>query len=166
MPKRDHGVLATSWWGATVPTTGPTGTAATWVGVTCRFGVAGRVAGFRFYVPTGNDGAMRCSLWDFPLTTQHRAAWARERSDTSGPGWQQVWFPKWLRVTLDPFEYRVAVLFPSGGFFRNNTVLGGSVVHNNIRYVASFQSTSLVPELAAISTNTNANAVDVLFYPD
>lgn len=161
-----HGKVAVDWWQAANPATGPLGTGAQWVGVTFSLLVAGRIAGIRFYVATGNDAAQRCSLFDFPVTTEHRCVWARERVSKAAAGWQQVWFRPWLRVTLDPYQYRAAVLFPAGGFFRNNAVLGGPIVHNNIQFANSFQSTSLIPELAAITTNTNANGIDILFYPD
>lgn len=81
-------------------------------------------------------------------------------------GWQQGWFRPWVRVDLT-HTYWVANLFVGGGFYRtNNRVSGGPVTVNGIQLVNSFQSTALDLTLVSPTMNANANAVDVLFYPD
>jgi hypothetical protein len=79
--------------------------------------------------------------------------------------WNQCFFNPWFRVEIDR-EYYLAVLYPLGNFFRQNSVLTSSVRHNNIDFVHGFQSTSLGIADATITENTNANAVDIIFYPD
>lgn len=58
----------------------------------------------------------------------------------------------------------MVVLFPHGKFYRTNAVLPQT--NNNIQFRQGFQTTALVPETTALTTNVNANAVDILFYPD
>jgi len=40
------------------------------------------------------------------------------------------------------------------------------VTHNGIQLRQGWQTTSLVPEEATLTTNTNANGIDILFYAD
>jgi hypothetical protein len=80
--------------------------------------------------------------------------------------WVQAWIRPTYRVEVGPI-YRLAVCFIGGHFFRNsNTLLSAPVTNNNITFNDSFQTTSLDIAGTAITTNKNANAVDVLFQPD
>ena len=164
MPKRDHGAPAVSWWNS-IPTTGPTGTATTWVGNQLFFDVPGRVAGFRFYVANGQDGNSRCTMWNRDTVVVHVACVARPRI-TTGDQWQQVWFRPWLRID-ETSLWRFAVCYPGGKFFRNNSILTGfGISRNGMTFHRGFTTTSLTPEIATITELSNAHAVDLLFYPD
>jgi len=162
-----HGAPALNWWGLTTPTTGPTGTSTTWVGVALKFTAAGRVAGFRAYDSTGSSlQTVTCLLIDDTLSAATIKAVGIMRY---GPGltarWHQTWFRPWTRITVGN-TYRLAVLYVGGGLFRtNNSLNSGPVTHNNIQFVNSFQSTALDLAGASLTLNTNANAVDLLFYP-
>lgn len=168
MSKRDHGVPASSWWGTNVPTTSGVGTATTWVGVRFRTTVAGRIAGFRFYDAFGAGGIMtsQLQLWTWvPNRLALRSTPFLWTLGTSANAWRQKWFRPWFRPTIGT-DYCLAVLYSGGGFFRNNAALTSPVTRNGITFVSSFQSTALDLSIATISENTNANAVDVLFYAD
>lgn len=161
-----HGKPASSWWGDTLPLVGPTGTATTWVGVQLKFTVSGKLAGFRQYLDTGFDGNLWAVIWDQNTRETFRAYYWRIRVNPSGGrAWHQTWIRPMLRIDTT-IEYNLAVMFSGGHFFRNNTVLGAPVTHNDIQFVQSFQTTALIPPSASITYNTNANAVDALFYPD
>lgn len=164
--KRDHGRLADTWWLGAVPPTGPTGTATTWVGVTVEFTVNGRLAGLARYDNTVSDGNTVGWVFDFDANINMRAVMFRPRASTAGNAWHQVWFRPWLRIILG-HRYYIGCIYPGGNFFRFNTRLATPPrTVNNIAYWSSWQSTAVYPFGSAITTNTNANAIDVLFYPD
>lgn len=159
---------AVSWWGTNVPTTGPTGTSTTWVCVRFHVTVPGRLAGFRFYdgFIAGGDNSVVGQLWTW---TPNRQILRQGKYFWLGTGganaWRQMWFRPWFRPVVGT-DYLVAVAYSGGGFFRNNSALASAVTRNGITFVSSAQSTALLLSLAVLSENTNANAVDVLFYPD
>ena len=163
MPKRDHGKLAVSWWPSN-PTTGPNGTAATWVGIEFGVEVPGRLAGFRAYINSGEDGNSEAKIWIPGIATNLQVVQFGIRA-TSGNQWHQAWFRPWVRLSTTE-TYRFAMIFPHGKFWRTNNALTSAVRHGNITFNKGFQTTSLTPELATISLVANANAVDILYYED
>ena len=79
--------------------------------------------------------------------------------------WQQVWIRPVRRVVVGD-TYKLAVL-ATGQFFRTTNALGaGQVTNNGIGFQNGFQSTSIDPTSVALTLNTNANGVDVLFVAD
>jgi hypothetical protein len=79
--------------------------------------------------------------------------------------WNQAWIHPNFRPTINT-DYAILALFIGGGFYRTNAALASAVTRTGIRFVSSFQSTSLDLPAASFAENTNANAVDVLFLPD
>lgn len=164
MAFRGHGKIADSWWGATVPPTGPVGTANTYAGVLVTFHVPGRVFGFRVYRPSGAASAPHVLF----STAAGELVCAKTFADVVMPadGWQQCWIHPTVRVPSG-VDYRLSVMLPLGKLFRQNTALVAPPVrHSNIDFNYSYQTTSLDPVNSAVTGNTNANAVDVLFQPD
>lgn len=159
-----HGRFASSWWGSTTPPNGPFATANTWVGVEMQFTVDGIVAGFRAFRPGGMAGpyAIFWSNEGPELLVAYTFKDVAITPDT----WQNLWFRPYLRIDTAK-TYRLAVMYPGGQYSRQTGILTvPGVVHNQIRFTLGFQTTSLYPPTATISTNTNANGVDALFYPD
>lgn len=164
--KRDHGPPDLSWWNST-PTTGPTGTATTWVGIQFTVDVSCKLTGLAFY-----DG------FAAPNTVAGDYCFGQAFTNGSGGNplcigkfvaktslsnrWNFIWFhPQPILST--GVTYFAAVLYCGGGFFRNNNFLPApGTLRNHIRMMASFQSTALDLVSAAITTNLNANAVDPL----
>lgn len=168
MPKRDHGVLANSWWDATIPTVGPTGTTTTRVGVRFRVTVPGRINGFRFYDSFGIGAANQTifQLMDWATTRLIYVAESFQApSANTAAQWNQKWFRPWFRPVVG-HDYLLTALYIGGGFFRTNSSLTTPVTHNNITFVSSFQSTALDMSSASLTELTNANAVDILFQGD
>lgn len=166
MGGRDHGIKAVNWWGTGTPLVGPTGTSTTWVGIAVQFSVAGRIAGLRRYDNTVADGNLPAWIFDFDANTNKVTTCFKPRASTVGNAWHQAWFRPWLRIVVG-HRYYIGFLYFQGNFFRNNGTLSTApVTRNNIQYWASWQSTAIYPFATTPTTNTNANAVDVLFYPD
>lgn len=165
IPKRKQ---SNSWWGSTVPTTGPTGAATTWVGQVLKFTVPGRINGIRLYdaVSATGDTFLAAIVDDTLSPSKYVATKALYPTASQAARWHDLWFHPWVRVDTT-HTYWVAVLYRGGGFFRTNSALAaGAVTHNDVQFINGFQSTTLSLADVALTTNTNANAVDVLFYPD
>lgn len=159
-----HGVSASSWWGSTAPPTEVTATTPTWVGITFWITVPGRIFGFREYVVAGQDGNSRVFLWTPEPITQ-RSYVFRPRV-TGANGWQQCWIQPTYRPPINT-DLRLAVLYPAGQYFRQVNALSPSpITRNGIQFRQGWQTTSLVPETATLTTNLNANGIDILFQPD
>jgi hypothetical protein len=158
---------ASTWWGATTPPTGPVGTATTWVGWDLGFSAEGRIAGFRQYVDNGVDGNWYGFIYDPDAHVVLRARHWRPRKTTTGAAWHQTWFNPMLRISQSG-TLRLAVLFIGGHYYRQNNAIpsGSSVTHNGIGLIASWQSTAIFPFSTSPTQNLNANAIDILFYPD
>lgn len=166
MGGRYHGELAKSWWLGATPPTGPTGTATTWVGVAVQFSVAGRLAGLSRYDNSVYDGNLVGWVFDFDANTNRVATMWRPRASTASNAWHQCWFRPWLRIVVG-HRYYIGVLYYQGNFFRyNNRLATPPRIVNNIEYWYGWQSTAVYPFATTPTTNANANAVDVLFYPD
>jgi len=161
MPSRDHGVLASSWW-STVPPTGPNGTAATWVGLQFHVSKSLRLAGFRVFVDSTEDGNYRVFLWDKDSFEVLRSTNFRIRL-SSGNAWHQTWFRPWLTLQTG-HTYRFCVMFSHGHFYRTNSILTSAIDHGGIAMENGFQTTSLDPVGASLTLNTNANGIDLLVY--
>lgn len=159
-----HGRLAESWFGANAPTTLNVGTAATWVGGVFDFGVNGRVFGFRAYRLAGSDVAP-VVVW-FDTSGELLRATSFRDIVIGADGWQQTWLRPSHRINT-AHTYRLFVLFPQGHYSRNNAAFAsGAVTHSNITRSAGFQSTNIAPWLTTLTTNTNANGIDVLWQAD
>lgn len=163
MVNESHGKRANSWWTTVTPTTGPTGTAATWVGVTLAFTAALRVAGFRCYRDSGDTTDHVALLWHASSGTPVAATVFKEGTQGAA-GWNQVWLRPWFRPIVND-DYRLAILYPAGKLFRiNNQLNAGAITRSHIEFGNSFQSTAIAPYNVGVTTNVNANAVDVLTY--
>jgi hypothetical protein len=166
---RIHGQQQVGWWdGHAAPTTGPTGTSTTWVGLVVRFPAAGRVFGLQFYGGT-DAGAGNYTLgFICPQGIGYPDKLAihgyTSPSDATAR-FQHLWLPRAFRVGTTE-DYRMAVLYRGGGFFRTNNVLTTPVTRNGVTLVNGFQSTALDVISASVTVNANANAIDVLFQPD
>lgn len=158
-----HGKLAESWWGTNTPTTGPVGTASTWVGVTLEFSVPGRIFGLRAYEELSTSAVQYGILAGATDTVIRCAPFPQPNAGANG--WVQTWFRPTFRVTVGT-TYKIGVLFINAHYFRNNTALVAPVTRNGISFVSSFQSTAINWFLTVPSSNSNANAVDVLFQAD
>lgn len=162
---RIHGATALTWWAGATPPTTVTLAANTYIGTRLQFTVNGRVAGFSIYRRANEEGHWYALMWD--EATSLIVATKRFRhyspSPTSGQ-WRNEWFRPWFRVDTTA-TYRLAVMV-ANDYQRTNAALAAPVTVNGIKYIAGFQSTSVAPNLVAATTNTNANAVDVLFQAD
>lgn len=157
------------WWsGHANPTTGPTGTASTWVGNLVQFTAPGRVFGLQFFDGTGaGEGQYSYGvlLPDSPTHVDRAKMVLLYMTPGQVATWQHAWFSKPLRVTTGR-DYRLAFMYLGGGFFRTNAALASAVTRNQVQFKFGFQTTSLDISGAGLTSNTNANAVDVLFQPD
>jgi hypothetical protein len=126
---------------------------------------AGRLFGYRFY----QSNVVLQPHWavigvndPVAVLSVHHAKYVAQSVD----GWQQVWIRPTVKL-VPGVNYRLAVLFPQGNYFRQNNGLTASpVTHNGISFIQSFQTTSLEPITAGVTINLNANGVDVLFQSD
>lgn len=160
-----HGKTATSWWDTSAPATFVSSTTTTYVGIVFWITVPGRIAGFRAYIDSTEDGNTRGFLWTPEPITQRTGGWG-VRANVGTTAWHQVWLPKWYRPPLNT-DLRLAVLYPHGKYYRTvNALTPSPVTHNGIQFRQGFQTTSLVPEQATLTNVVNANGVDILFYPD
>jgi hypothetical protein len=160
-----HGRWRDSWWTTNTPTTGPTGTSTTWIGVRLTFTVAGRVQGIRFYDAWGGQGSTLVVMMDWATTRMYRMAGFYHQLALHSAQWNNVWIHPNFRPTVNT-DYAILALFVGGGFYRNNAALTSPVTRTGIRFVSSFQVNSLDLGSATFTENTNANAVDVLYLPD
>lgn len=169
MPINFHGAQQVGWWdGHAAPTTGPTGTATTWVGVKLAFPAPGRVFGVQFYGPTGaatgnyTAGGICPDRLGYPDKMELRAYTS---PDNATVRWNHMWFKRPYPVVTTQ-TYRIAVLYRGGGLYRTNNALTSAVTRNGIQFLHGFQSTALDMWGLLVTENANANAVDVLFQPD
>lgn len=81
------------------------------------------------------------------------------------PQWVQTWIHPVIHVNTTDL-YEVAVAFPGNPYTRLVNGLTSFVTHNNIQFLHGFQSTVWDLASASLTTNNNANGVDVLFQPD
>jgi hypothetical protein len=161
---RPHGKQASSWWSTTTPATFVALAAITWIGTTANFTSSGRLAGVRVWNPSGDPQPRIGLIWDATTLKCLRSVVFRQDVTIAVDTWLQAWFRPWFRVDTT-HGYRVAILM-GGGFRRNNAALVSPVTANGIQLLNSFQSTSVSPADASITTNTNANGVDFLFQAD
>lgn len=167
---RIHGISQVGWWdGHAAPTTGPTGTTTTWVGVTAQFTVPGRVFGISMYdgvaAPSAENYTIAVLTPDGGLYPAQTAAVMKLLAPNVAAKWHHLWFHKPIRIATAT-DYLIAAIYIAGGLYRTNTALAAPVTRNGITFKNSFQLTSLDINGAALVTNTNANAVDVLFQAD
>ena len=126
------------------------------------------MAGVRLYVPSGEDGGCLAFLVQNSAGRDFLAATKYHGSGTglTGNQWVSLWFRPWVRLSQST-DYVLGVWVPSGHFFRQNTALSGGVVtHNGIDLTSGWQSTTNAWFLTNPTFNTNANAIDILYYLD
>lgn len=164
MPAGTHGALKLNWWGATAPPTLVALGARSYVGQQFAVSAAGRLCGFRYYGANAQPQDFWALFWDQTNGKLLRAV-AFSEAGSNAAGWQQVWFHPFYRLSAS-LTYRLAIEYPATGYYRQNTALAaGFVTHSGIQYQNGFQSTAINPVAAAITLNTNANGVDVLYLP-
>jgi hypothetical protein len=129
------------------------------------FTVPGRVQGIRFYDAWGGEGSTLVVMMDWATTRMYRLAGKYHQLASHAAQWNNVWIHPNFRPTVNT-DYAILALYIGGSFFRNNAALASPVTRTGIRFVSSFQSTSLDLASATFTENTNANAIDVLFLPD
>jgi len=164
MPFRGHGWVSESWWAATAPATGPTGTTAIWTGLDFGIEVEGLIEGFRHYVAANNDGGQWGILFDANTKEVLRGFHWRIRADVSANAWHQTWiFPR-LKHTDTNRRYRLATMRTTGQRFQTSNLLTSPVQHGNITFLNGWTSTALGIELANPTLTANAPGIDVLFH--
>jgi hypothetical protein len=159
-----HGRLAVSWWGSTIPTTGPTGTTAIWNGLQIKFLVPGVVAGFRHYLQFQDQGGSLGYFADDPTGTILGAFHWHPRT-TGQPAWHQCWSKPYVRVNTTD-DYFLYAMYVSGLYYQNTNALTSPVAHNNIQLLKGWTQTGSQPFTGLPTFNNNAYGIDVLFYPD
>lgn len=159
-----HGTLATSWWSLATPVTHVVLAARSYVGATFQFTAPGRICGFSAYVSSGTTPPNWGIIWDTNTGKVVRSAPFRQDVTAPNNVWFQTWMRPWLRIDTS-HGYRLIVLM-GNGYQRTNTALGTGVTHGVITMANCFQSTAIDPSGTTITTNTNANGVDVLFQAD
>jgi hypothetical protein len=159
-----HGGKTPSWWDATAPTTGPTGTAAIWVMNRGGFEVPGRVFGFRCYVANTIDGNYIAMMWERDSKEIAIAHHFRVRA-SSGNAWHQTWTKQPYRIKLSTV-YDIGVLYGNGRKFQTTNALTSAVRHGDITFENGWTSTNIFPVLVTPSLTANAQSVDVLFKAD
>lgn len=162
---RIHGATALTWWAGAVPPTTVVLAANTYVGMRLQFTLAGRVAGFSVYRRANEEGHWYALMWDEATNLVVASKRFRQYAPSPAAGsWRNEWMRPWFRVNTAA-TYRLAVMC-SNDYQRTGAALAAPVTVNGIKFLAGFQSTSVAPNLVATATNTNANAVDVLFQKD
>lgn len=161
---RDHGPQTHGWWDGADPPTAVSLSAAAYVGVRVQFTVPGKLLGASVYIQSGFTFRLWCLVNHTTTSDLDRARAAWTYAAPSGDQWRNVWLTPQLRIVPGD-DYNVMFLMHTV-YFRQNGLLGSPVVRNSIRYISSFQTTSIDPTSIAPTMNTNANGVDVLFRPD
>lgn len=168
---RIHGQQQVGWWdGHAAPAAGPIGTSTTWAGVSIKFTVPGRVFGLQLYDASAGTSPFFGSTYmvlisDGPGAGDKWTMAGLSFGGTVAAKWHHLWLPKPYRVVTTD-TYRLAGVFLGGGFYRTNAALTSAVTRNGIQFLSSWQTTSLDIGNATLTTNTNANALDVLFQAD
>lgn len=163
MVTRPHGAQSVSWWGATNPGTNVALGAASWVGGTFTTSVAGRVNGFRTYLGSGQSLNGLAAIWDANTGQLYRCVALSGYNGGTG-GWAQVWMRPWFYWATS-VGLRVGVLMQNE-YSRHATFLGTGLTHGNITFLNSWQSTSITPWGTTLTTNANANGIDLLYLPN
>ena len=162
-PLGSHGTISDSWWSAVVPTNNVVLAAATWIGGSFTINVPGRIFGMRFYCDRVNDPPRLGVIWI--QSTGLEVAARQFRADKPvALGWMNCWLHPTVRIDTTQ-NYYVAVL-KYHAYLRSNAALAVPVTHGNIKFNSSFQTTAIDPPVATLTSNTNANGVDLLFMPD
>lgn len=150
-----------TWWGATTPTTGVTLSAFTWVGIAFQVTIPLRLYGFRWYAALTNPvDAVVC--WDIgvshPILTAVRFKYA-------GTPIADNWTYQYVRPheLLEVGHTYYACVQAWVQYFRTPSASAHlPVTRNNIIMMQGFQTTAANPAEASITTNTNANGLDII----
>jgi hypothetical protein len=126
--------------------------------------VAGRLCGMRQWIPSGVSVVRWGILWNSSTGKILRAYDFNGAVTLPSNNWMNLWFRPWVRINTTD-NYRVAMLVGTA-YHRTNTALTVPVTNNGIQFISSFQSTTIDVVAATLTTNTNANGVDVLFQAD
>jgi hypothetical protein len=161
---RIHGDTTPSWWSGAAPPTFVSLSALTYVGAQVSFTVPGRIFGFSIYVlaGTGNDHWVVFS--DTSSQTLYVVKHWKDFTIGASDRWLNTWIHPTFRVDTT-LTYRVAILTGTA-YFRWGSRLASPRTQNHITFLNGFQTTSIDPNAASPTFNTNANGVDVLFQPD
>lgn len=164
MAYRSHGRPRVSWWSGAVPPTGPLSTTNIWVGLTVYFSKPGRIFGFSAFRGASSSNAPFLLFWD--SSGQLLCAKSFYDALTGAAAWQNAWIHPSIRIQTN-HDYKLAIMFPGGGYSRTTGGLTGTGTdHNGIVFWRGFTSTSLAPEVLGTTDTANTNGIDVLFYPD
>lgn len=159
---RNHGDPASSWWGNTAPPTVVALGAVTWTGIFFTVTAALRIAGFRVYSPGSRTGNRFAMLWNQTDDSIMSVYCWKDGTSPASPSWEQAWCRPWQHCVTGK-TYGLAVRNDQD-YYRHNAFLGTPVTVGKITFVSSFQSTAIDPMTVSLTTNTNANGVDVLYY--
>lgn len=161
-----HGRPSDSWWGATTPTTGPTGTTPIWQILHVEVDQDGWIDGIRARVDSSEDGNYWGLIWNPATLVTLRAFCWRQAVAHGSPIWHQTWLHPRLRV-LSTDVLRLAVMYPAGKRFQTTGGLATSpTTHNHIQFFSSATSTALYVQLANPTFGTAAPGIDILYTPD
>ena len=160
---RPHGTQSASWWGAGVPTSGPTGTTALWLGLNVQFVHPGRLFGVRGYRQSSFSEGLVGHFWN--TSGPQMLSGFAFKDVVTGTGWQQCWLHPTVRVNTSDV-YAIGVLFAQGGRMQSTGALTIPVTHGDLTFRAGWTSTNLAPWLVVPTPNSNAYGIDVLFQAD
>lgn len=155
-----------NWWGNATPGASVTLSAGTYIGAEFQIDTDMWLYGFRAYPGGINPGVFTATIWnvDGPDQSWRSACFDTRSSITRPSPWWQVWIRPRMKLYAVS-TYRFAILHFSGYNRTVNTFTAGPVTRGHFTFTKGFQSTSIFPPLATITTNNNANAVDVLADP-
>lgn len=160
-----HGRSADSWWADSVPTTGPTGTAALWRGGFFTVNDAGFIAGARVYVPAADDGIrfFYLSTNNTPPGPEKVGSFVNQHAANGAAMWLQAWVHPRMPVKAGDLVM-VFCTFPVGRRFQTtNALAGGAVTHGPLTLTAGLQLINTVNFNTSPTSDLNAYGVDVLF---
>lgn len=157
---RPHGPQAENWWGVTAPTSGLV-SSTQWQGVRFRTTAAGRVAGIRSYLHSGDTSTHIGVIIDFSSTDLVRA-FHFHPGTPAADGWRNLWFRPWLHVAAS-HDLVVLVLHVGNTWRRTSAGLASAVTHGHLTFVSGITTAGFDPaDSSSWVSTTNANGADVL----
>lgn len=166
MGGRDHGIKAVGWWtGLSTSTSRISLSTITWIGAIFTVTSDVRLMGARINVPPSLTPQPVYAIWELYSNEFIRIGGNKlpAIADPVNEKWCNHWYLP--RGTLNHTKtYCIAVQMYST-YIRKGSYLTAPITRNGITFQSGFQSTAVAPWLATITSNTNANAVDVLVEP-